>query len=43
LLDSVGTTTITFTPDQPGEFTFNCGMGMMTRGSKITVVPGTQG
>jgi len=43
LLSSAGTTTITFTPDQPGEFTFNCGMGMMTRGSKFIVVPGTQG
>jgi sulfite exporter TauE/SafE len=43
LLASAGTTTITFTPNDPGEFTFNCGMGMMTRGSKFIVVPGTQG
>jgi uncharacterized protein len=43
LLASVGTTTITFTPKETGEFAFNCGMGMMTRGSKFIVVPGTHG
>jgi len=41
LLASEGTTTITFTPNELGEFAFNCGMGMMTRGSKFTVVAGT--
>ncbi len=38
LLSSDGTTVIAFTPQQTGEFAFNCGMGMMTRGSKFTVV-----
>jgi protein-disulfide isomerase len=33
-----GTTVINFTPQQPGEIRFNCAMGMMTPGSKITVV-----
>ncbi len=33
-----GTTTLTFTPEHPGEIRFNCSMGMMTRGSKITVL-----
>lgn len=32
-----GTTLIAFTPQEPGEIRFNCGMGMMTPGSKITV------
>jgi uncharacterized protein len=35
---SEGTTVISFTPQQPGEIRFNCAMGMMTRGSKITVL-----
>jgi sulfite exporter TauE/SafE len=39
LLSDRSTTTITFTPTQVGEFAFNCGMGMMTPGSKFTVVP----
>jgi sulfite exporter TauE/SafE len=39
ILSSVSTTTISFTPETAGEFAFNCGMGMMTRGSKFTVVP----
>lgn len=43
LLASDGTTTITFTPKETGEFAFNCGMGMMTRGSKFIVVPGMHG
>jgi sulfite exporter TauE/SafE len=43
LLASEGTTTITFTPEKTGEFGFNCGMGMMTRGSKFTVVAKTPG
>lgn len=38
-LQSSGTTTIEFTPQQTGTFRFNCPMGMMTRGSAITVVP----
>jgi protein-disulfide isomerase/sulfite exporter TauE/SafE len=38
-----GTTLINFTPQEPGEIRFNCGMGMMTRGSKITVVARTEG
>jgi sulfite exporter TauE/SafE len=38
-LSAEGPTTITFTPQQTGEFAFNCGMGMMTPGSKFTVVP----
>jgi plastocyanin domain-containing protein len=32
------TNVITFTPDQPGEIEFNCGMGMMTPNSRFTVV-----
>lgn len=39
ILSSSSTTLISFTPDQPGEYAFNCGMGMMTPNSKITVVP----
>ena len=42
-LSASSTTLITFTPDQPGEFAFNCGMGMMTPGSKITVLPRAKG
>jgi sulfite exporter TauE/SafE/copper chaperone CopZ len=34
-------TVISFTPQKAGEINFNCGMGMMTRGSKITVRPST--
>jgi sulfite exporter TauE/SafE/copper chaperone CopZ len=30
---------ITFNPHQAGDIAFNCAMGMMSRGSKITVVP----
>ena len=43
LLSSEGTTVIAFTPQQTGEFGFNCGMGMMTPGSKFTVVAKTAG
>jgi len=43
LLSSNSTTTISFTPTQPGKFAFNCGMGMMTPGSAITVVPNKNG
>jgi protein-disulfide isomerase/sulfite exporter TauE/SafE len=39
---SYGTTVISFTPQQPGEIRFNCAMGMMTPGSKITVLASAQ-
>lgn len=39
LLSDKSTTLITFTPSDVGEFAFNCGMGMMTPGSKFIVVP----
>jgi hypothetical protein len=42
-LSADGVTTITFTPQESGEYAFNCGMGMMTPGSKFTVVPKTAG
>ncbi len=38
LLSANSQTIITFTPDEVGEFGFNCGMGMMTPGSKFIVV-----
>jgi plastocyanin domain-containing protein len=38
LLSGSGPTLISFTPQHAGEFVFNCGMGMMTPGSKIIVV-----
>ena len=43
ILSANSTTLITFTPDHPGEFAFNCGMGMMTPDSKITVLPRDKG
>jgi sulfite exporter TauE/SafE/copper chaperone CopZ len=43
LLSSNSTTTISFIPRDTGEFAFNCGMGMMTPGSAITVIPDTNG
>jgi sulfite exporter TauE/SafE/copper chaperone CopZ len=43
LLSGSSTTLITFTPDQPGEYAFNCGMGMMTPDSKIIVTPNGKG
>ncbi len=43
ILSANSTTLITFTPMQPGEFAFNCGMGMMTPDSKITVLPRDKG
>ena len=43
LLSDRSTTMITFLPQQAGEFGFNCGMGMMTPGSKFTVVPNARG
>jgi uncharacterized protein len=43
LLSSNSTTTISFTATKTGKFAFNCGMGMMTPGSAITVVPNSNG
>jgi Cu+-exporting ATPase len=43
LLSDRSTTMISFIPQQAGEFGFNCGMGMMTPGSKFTVVPNARG
>jgi len=43
LLSDMSTTLITFTPERAGEFAFNCGMGMMTPGSKITVIAKDKG
>jgi plastocyanin domain-containing protein len=43
VLSDVSTTMISFTPQQAGDFGFNCGMGMMTPGSKFTVVPKAHG
>jgi uncharacterized protein len=39
ILSDTSTTLITFTPQRPGEFAFNCGMGMMTADAKIIVLP----
>ncbi len=43
ILSDRSTTMISFIPKQAGEFGFNCGMGMMTPGSKFTVVPNARG
>lgn len=43
LLSDRNTTMISFVPQQAGEFGFNCGMGMMTPGSKFIVVPNERG
>ena len=43
ILSASSTTLITFTPDKPGEYAFNCGMGMMTPNSKITVLANAKG
>ena len=43
VLSSNSTTMISFIPKQAGEFGFNCGMGMMTPGSKFTVLPKASG
>jgi uncharacterized protein len=43
ILSANSTTLIAFTPDRPGEYAFNCGMGMMTPGSKIIVTPNGKG
>jgi hypothetical protein len=39
ILSASSSTLITFMPDKPGEYPFNCGMGMMTPDSKIIVTP----
>ena len=38
-LSDTSSTLITFTPQRPGDYTFNCGMGMMTADAKIIVLP----
>jgi sulfite exporter TauE/SafE/copper chaperone CopZ len=43
ILSDNSTTLISFTPTRTGEFPFNCGMGMMTPGSKITVIADGKG
>jgi sulfite exporter TauE/SafE len=43
LLSNNSTTMISFIPPYAGDFGFNCGMGMMTRGAKFTVVPNERG
>jgi uncharacterized protein len=43
ILSDSSTTLISFTPTRTGEFPFNCGMGMMTPGSKITVIADGKG
>jgi len=43
ILSANSTTLITFTPDKAGDYAFNCGMGMMTPDSKITVVANDKG
>lgn len=43
LLSDNSTTTISFTPQEAGEFGFNCGMGMMTPNSKFIVVAKANG
>ena len=42
-LSATGITVINFTPELAGDFAFNCGMGMMTPGSKFTVVRNAKG
>ena len=39
ILSDKATTTVRFTPEAPGEYAFNCSMGMMTPGAKIIVLP----
>ncbi len=43
LLSVSQSTIIAFTPQELGEFEFNCGMGMMTPGSMFTVIPSRSG
>jgi len=40
LLSTAATNVITFIPEDAGEISFNCGMGMMTPNSKFVVVAG---
>jgi uncharacterized protein len=39
ILSNTSTTLIRFTPERPGDYAFNCGMGMMTPDSVIAVLP----
>jgi plastocyanin domain-containing protein len=39
ILSANGPDVITFTPEAPGEYSFNCGMGMMPASSRFIVVP----
>ena len=39
ILSDKATTTVRFTPEAPGEYAFNCSMGMMTPGAKFIVLP----
>jgi sulfite exporter TauE/SafE len=39
VLSDTETNVFTFTPDKPGEYAFNCGMGMMPADSRFIVVP----
>jgi uncharacterized protein len=39
ILSDASATLINFTPQKTGDYAFNCGMGMMTPDSKITVLP----
>jgi sulfite exporter TauE/SafE/copper chaperone CopZ len=39
VLSASETNVVTFTPDKPGEYIFNCGMGMMPADSRFIVVP----
>jgi uncharacterized protein len=39
ILEYKGDTVVRFVPSAPGEYAFNCGMGMMTKNSAIIVVP----
>ncbi|MFM9849648.1 MAG: sulfite exporter TauE/SafE family protein [Hyphomicrobiaceae bacterium] len=43
ILSDQSTTLIRFSPDRTGDYAFNCGMGMMTPDSKITVLPADDG
>jgi uncharacterized protein len=43
LLSPAATNVIAFTPTEPGDLQFNCGMGMMTPDSGFTVVPDAKG
>lgn len=39
VLSATEANVFTFTPDKPGEYSFNCGMGMMPSDSRFIVVP----